>query len=106
MGDSGNQLDDSKQAQNPDTQHGSILRISVDSNTGSNYKIPNGNPFKNGGAFRSFSHDRQLISTRNWQAVQCAMRWCHMCLETLPLLCIDDARAGAMETTALVVVIK
>ncbi len=54
MGDSGNQLDDSLQAQNPETHHGSILRISVNSNMGVNHQIPNGNPFKNSsGEFRS-----------------------------------------------------
>jgi len=46
MGDSGNQLDDSLQAQNPFTHHGSILRVSVNSNMGVDHEIPDGNPFK------------------------------------------------------------
>ncbi len=51
MGDSGNQFDKSKKAQDPDEMHGSIMRISLDSNMGTAYEIPDGNPFQAGGAF-------------------------------------------------------
>ena len=51
MGDSGNQFDKSLKAQDPNELHGSIMRISVNSNMGVDYEIPDGNPFQNGGAF-------------------------------------------------------
>ncbi len=51
MGDSGNQWDKSKKAQDPNEMHGSIMRISVNSNMGTDYEIPAGNPFQAGGAF-------------------------------------------------------
>jgi len=60
MGDSGNQFDRSLQAQNPETHHGSIIRISVNSTMGfpaPGYQIPDGNPYKGtSGAFRSPSN--------------------------------------------------
>lgn len=51
MGDSGNQLDDSKQGQNSFTLHGSIIRISLSSEKNADYGIPNGNPYKGGGMY-------------------------------------------------------
>lgn len=49
MGDSGPQLDTFDNGQNPDTLHGSIVRIMVTSDMGSSYTIPSGNPFSAGG---------------------------------------------------------
>lgn len=74
IGDSGNQLDDSLQAQNKSTLHGSIVRISVDSNMGDEqprYLIPEGNPFKNGGALR--------LSPGSLPRVVCESKSCKRC---------------------------
>lgn len=62
MGDSGPQLDSTQRAQDPDELHGTIIRIALDSNMGTKYTIPNGNPFKNGGTLFGLglgSHDPQ-----------------------------------------------
>lgn len=52
MGDSGPQLDTFDNGQNPDTLHGSIIRIEVTSEMGSGYSIPSSNPFSGGGKLR------------------------------------------------------
>jgi len=53
VGDGGDQWDENLQGQDPTTLHGSIVRISLDSKMDTQYGIPNGNPFKNGGVLRS-----------------------------------------------------
>ncbi len=58
MGDSGPQLDTTQMAQNPNELHGSIIRIALNSNMGTDYTIPNGNPYKSGGT--SFGALRSL----------------------------------------------
>lgn len=50
IGDSGDQFDKSLQGQNTFSLHGSILRIKINSNMGTKYQIPDGNPFKTGGS--------------------------------------------------------
>lgn len=52
MGDSGPQLDIYDNGQNPNTLHGSIIRIVVTSEMNSAYMVPAGNPYSGGG--RSF----------------------------------------------------
>lgn len=51
-GDTGPQLDPSNHGQDPNTLHGSITRIVVDSQMGSSYTVPSSNPFSGGGEFR------------------------------------------------------
>eukprot|EP00752_Nemacystus_decipiens_P008422 g7528.t1 len=49
MGDTGPQQDPQNHGQNPDTLHGSIIRIVVDSQMGPDYTVPGSNPFAGGG---------------------------------------------------------
>eukprot|EP00903_Cladosiphon_okamuranus_P016927 g15603.t1 len=48
-GDAGPQLDVTNNGQNPETLHGSISRIVVDSNMEPDYSVPSSNPFSDGG---------------------------------------------------------
>lgn len=52
MGDGGPQEDTTNNGQNTNTLHGSIMRISVDSQMDSSYSVPGSNPYSGGGKSR------------------------------------------------------
>lgn len=100
MGDAGPQYDESLNGQDTNTLHGSILRISVDSQMGAEYSVPGSNPYSGGGESRllrsPLTGDRCCAFLR-LSAPMYICSW-HKCVELLVLLVLTSSILAQTES--------